>query len=269
MESTHISVGRTQYAVIEQGDGPLLLFGHGTFGAKELFEPQIEQLSHRFRCVAFDWPGHGGTSYNPDGWTVAELVEDVPELIDALGAETAYLAGVSQGGAVFMRVALRHPERARALINMCGGPGAPPPNVIETVRAFARTVSEERDEGARRAAVEDYVNAMFHAPDFAENAPAAATREVDLVLAHPREGVRLAAEIPASYVSIQPELSKIACPTLVIWGEYDLRPHLGAELAAAIPGAKLATIAGGGHHVNVDQPAAVSTAIEGFLDSLQ
>lgn len=268
MISQNVSAGKTRYASIEQGQGPLLLFGHGTFAAKELFVPQIERLSLRFRCVAFDWPGHGGTSFDPNGWTVDELVDDVPELIHALGSETAYLAGVSQGGAVFMRVALRYPACVGALINMCGGPGAPAPPVADRVRAFAATLRDEPDEPTRARAVEDFVNTAFHAPGFAQKDPVAARTEVELILSHPREAMPLVAEIPASYVSIEPELSKISCPTLIVWGEHELRPHLGAELAAAIPGAKLATIAGGGHHVNVDEPAAVSAAIERFLDSL-
>src|SRR3954463_10457075 len=122
MRSSRLAVGDREYAYLEKGSGPLLLFGHGTYGGKELFVPQIERLAPRYRCVAVDWPGHGGTTFAPQGWGVDELVDDVPLLLDALGADSAYLAGVSQGAAVFMRAVLRCPERAGALINMCAGP---------------------------------------------------------------------------------------------------------------------------------------------------
>jgi pimeloyl-ACP methyl ester carboxylesterase len=261
-------VGQTEYAFIEDGEGPLLLLGHGTFGGKELFLPQIERLSRHFRCVAFDWPGHGETTFGSEAWGVDALVEDVPGLIDGLGCRTAYLAGVSQGGAVFMRVALRHPERVDGLVNMCAGPGGPPPAALSKVRAFAASLHDEPDEAARRAAAQEFVNDWFHAPGFAEAQPEAARREIEVILAHPREGVRLAAGVPASYVSIEDELATLACPTLVIWAEHDLRPRGGAEIAAAIPGAKLAVIEGAGHHVNVDAPAETAAIIEQFLCSL-
>src|SRR5690349_12577743 len=125
-----IDVNGILYAYIEAGVGPLVLLGHGTFGGKELLRPQLDRLSEAWRAVAIDWPGHGESGFRPDGWTVDDLVDAVPALIDALDEDTAMLAGVSQGGAVFMRAALRYPERVGALVNMCAGPGPPPPEAL-------------------------------------------------------------------------------------------------------------------------------------------
>lgn len=265
MRSSRLTIGKREYAYLEEGRGPLLLFGHGTYGGKELFESQIASLSSSYRCVAVDWPGHGGTTFAPEGWGVDELVDDVPRLLDALGADSACLAGVSQGAAVFMRAVLRFPERARALVNMCAGPAGPPAGAIDTSREFAAVLRDETDEIKRRRVVERVVNEWFHAPGFADANPQAFAREIDVILRHPRVGIALAAEVPATYRSIVDELGGIRCPTLVIWGDSDPRVEVAPEMARGIPGAELVVVPNAGHHVNVDAPDAVSDAIERFL----
>ena len=69
---------------------------------------------------------------------------------------------------------------------------------------------------------------------------------------------------------IHDELARITAPTLVVVGEEDLAtvPAKAERITGAIRGAKLARIPGAGHSSTVEQPAAVTAAIEGFLDSL-
>jgi len=267
--TAYAQVGKVAYAYLEAGSGPLLLFGHGTFGGKELFLPQIEHLAKDFHCVAIDWPGHGQSGYDKSGWGVSNLVEDIPTLLDALGHDSAYLAGVSQGGAVFTRVALKHPDRVDGLINMCAGPGAPPREVVERLRQFAATMSSELDVSVRRATARSFVSGQFHAARFPEDDPEALATEVDVILRHRREALLLAAEVPASYCSIVDRLPDLRCPVLVIWGEEDSRPTVGAELASRIPNARLVMIKQAGHHISVDAPIETSVAIEQFLVSLR
>lgn len=260
-----LDINGIDYACVEAGEGPLLLLCHGTFGGKRLMLPQLHALSAHFRCVALDWRGHGGSGYTPDGWTADDLVEDIAAIIHVLGEDRAMIAGVSQGGAIGMRVALTYPHKVRALVNMCGGPGGPPPAAIERLYALATGFAEEPDEAVRRAAVIEFAAEYFHAPGFVERDPHRFAEEVDVILSHPRESVRLLPCVPESYVDITPRLGDVACPTLIIWASHEARRTMGADLAAAIPGAELVTIEDAGHHVNVDQPEATSKAIAQFL----
>lgn len=265
MKSYTLPGNGIDYACVEAGSGPLVLLCHGTFGGKRLMLPQLEHLSRHFRCVALDWRGHGQSGFTPGGWTADDLVEDIAALIQSLGEERAMIAGVSQGGAIGMRVALKYPGKVRALVNMCGGPGGPPPAAIERLYDLARGFAEERDETLRRAAVEEFAKGYFHAPDFADRDPKGFANEVDTILAHPRESLGLLPCVPASYVDITPRLPEITCPTLIIWASHEARKTMGADLAAAIAGAEMVTIENAGHHVNVDQPKATSEAMERFL----
>lgn len=269
MKECTLAINGIDYAFIEAGEGPLLLLCHGTFGGKQLMLPQLEHLSKNFRCVAFDWRGHGESGFTPGGWTADDLVEDVAAIIDALDENQAMIAGVSQGGAVGMRVALKYPEKLRALVNMCGGPGGPPPAAVERLYDMANGFAEEKDDAVRRAAVIDFAAGYFHAPGFVEREPERFAAEVDVILSHPRDSVKLLPCVPASYVDITPRLGEISCPTLIIWASEEARKSMGADLAAAIPGARLVTILDAGHHVNVDQPEATSAALEEFLLSIK
>jgi pimeloyl-ACP methyl ester carboxylesterase len=192
-------------------------------------------------------------------------VEDVVDLIELMGEESAFLAGVSQGGAVFSRVALAYPHRVRGLVNMCGGPGAPPPEALARLAALAEILGGDGDDQDRRHAAEDFAREYFHGPGFLEREPSTGAAEIDVMLNHRREALPLLAALPGSYESITERLGEITSPVLVIWGEEDPRPTLGAEVAAAIPGARLVVVQGAGHHVNVDAPDEVSRAIQRFL----
>jgi pimeloyl-ACP methyl ester carboxylesterase len=264
-----LKINGINYACVEAGEGPLLLLSHGTFGGKRLLLPQLEHLSRFFRCVTFDWRGHGDTGYDPAGWIADDLVQDQAVLIHELGEKGALLAGVSQGGAISMRTALAYPDRVLGLVNMCGGPGGPPSAVAALLDRFAHILADEQDEGVRRETAITFARGHFHAPGFIEREPQRFAGEIDVILSHRRESVRLLPGVPKSYVDISPRLHAIACPTLILWATHDGRPALGATLAKAIPGAELVTIANAGHHVNVDAPQETSAALEVFLRGIK
>ena len=84
-------------------------------GSRTAWEPQLEALSDRWRCVAWDMPGYGGSA--PISPLTFEAIADaVAELFDRLGVEAAHLCGLSFGGHHALHTALRHPSRVRSLV---------------------------------------------------------------------------------------------------------------------------------------------------------
>jgi pimeloyl-ACP methyl ester carboxylesterase len=267
MTSGSIDVDGIRWAYEEAGEGPLLLLFHGTLSGKAVYRDQLPVLSSRCRAVALDWPGHGDSGFDPAGWTVSDLVATVPKVIDALGERTAILAGVSQGGAISMRVALRSPERVAGLITMSAGPDRPADSAIAMITRVGQTLAHGSDD-ERRAALQEVQSNAFHAPGWVDSHPEVAAWELDLMLGHAREAMPLATRIPASYESIEEELGDISCRALVIWGEHDIRAFWGEPMAERIPNARLITLAGAGHHVTLDAPQATAAAIAEFVDQL-
>jgi pimeloyl-ACP methyl ester carboxylesterase len=261
-----VEIDGRRWSFVEAGAGALLLLFHGTLSGKETYADLLGPLAERRRVVAFDWPGHGGTEFDPAGWTVPDLVDSVPRLIDALGGRTATIGGVSQGGAVSLRVAIAYPDRIDGLITISAGPDRPGQAAVGMLKELGATLAEGSD--AERRAALAAVQGSFHAPGWVDANPEAARRELDLMLAHPRAAMPGVTKIPTTYDSVEERLSEIACPTLVVWGEHDARAFWGEPMAELIPESRLRLIAGAGHHVPLDAPEELTETIVEFLEDL-
>jgi len=96
------------------GDGTAVLFSHGFLMDHEMFEPQVAALAGEFRCITWDERGFRQTEATSD-FTYWDSADDALALLTHLGIARAFLVGMSQGGFLSMRAALRAPERVRGL----------------------------------------------------------------------------------------------------------------------------------------------------------
>lgn len=101
----------------ERGEGPAVLFLHGFPELAVSWHFQFEGLAHRYRVIAPDMRGYGGTDAPTQvkDYTTDRLVEDVIELCDAVGESQVHLVGHDWGGALAWQVAMRKVERLRSL----------------------------------------------------------------------------------------------------------------------------------------------------------
>jgi pimeloyl-ACP methyl ester carboxylesterase len=110
-----LPTGATVGVTDSGGDGPVVVFSHGLLMNHTMFAPQVQALRDAYRVVTWDERGHGEAEH--DGtWTYWDSADDVIAILDHLGVQTAVLAGMSQGGYLSLRAALRYPERVRALV---------------------------------------------------------------------------------------------------------------------------------------------------------
>ncbi|MEE2058069.1 alpha/beta fold hydrolase [Rhodococcus artemisiae] len=261
-----IEIDGVRWAYTEQGSGPLVLFLHGTLSSSAMFDALVDSLADRYHCIAVDWPGHGHSGYDPDGWTSDDLVESLVRFLDALGEPSAAFVGLSQGGAVSLRVALRHPEVVDALVTMNAGPDGPAAPALEAMAELGRVLRSAGDD--ERLEIATRQQQMFHADGWVDANPEAAQRELEVMLGHDRDAMPLVVRVPASYSSVETQLPDIECRTLVLWGEEDVRAFWGPPMAEAIPHARLEIIAGAGHHMTFDAPASTARAVGEFLDDV-
>ena len=100
-------------------DAPAILLLHGFPTSSNMFRNLIPRLADSFRLIAPDYPGFGQSSM-PDHKTYAYTFENYADIVDKLAGQlgvTKYSMYVMDYGApVGYRLALRHPERVRALI---------------------------------------------------------------------------------------------------------------------------------------------------------
>ncbi len=109
----------TQYWEAGPGDGPLMIFLHGWPQIGLIWRAQIEAFaSEGWRCVAPDMRGYGGSSAPTaaGAYALEELVGDMVELHDHLGARPAIWVGHDWGSPVAGALAAHHPERSRGVV---------------------------------------------------------------------------------------------------------------------------------------------------------
>jgi len=114
--------GRIRVAEAGAKDAPAILFQHGIGGHLEAYSKNLVPLSDQFRCIAFDYVGHGLSARKSMEYTPLVLADQVRELMDALEIERAHLSGESLGGWVSGTFAAKYPNRVnRLMLNTSAG----------------------------------------------------------------------------------------------------------------------------------------------------
>ena len=204
-----------------------------------------------FRVLSFDNRGVGRSERVPGPYTVAEMAADAVSVLDAAGVESAHVYGISLGGMIAQEVALRWPDRVRALVlgaTTAGGDELVPAG--EDVNAFVRLRAQMTAEHAVWASVPINYARRTRAERGDRIAEDIAQR-----LRFPVEGEYYSAQLAAAH-SHAAAVTSIRAPTLVVHGDEDVLivPENGARLARLIPGAELRTWPDAAHLYFTDEP---------------
>ena len=97
------------------GDGPPLVFVHGSWGDHTIWNLVVPALAERFRVLVYDRRGHGQSERPPGQGSAEEDAADLAALIAHLGLVPAHVVGTSYGASLALRLAIRHPDLARSL----------------------------------------------------------------------------------------------------------------------------------------------------------
>lgn len=238
---------------------PVLLFLNSIGCDRHLWERQVAVLNAGFRCLTFDARGHG-ESDAPDGdYTIAQLAQDALAVMDAAGARTAHICGLSLGGIVAQQLAIGAPDRvvSLTLANTASRIGS-----FESWQARRQLVIAEG-----LASIADMAMERFFSEAFRTAQPeVVADQRARLLAGSARGYAGCCAALRDADLSA--ELWRIAAPTLVIGGELDVStlPDQAAALVAAIPGAAL-KILPAAHLSNLEQPEAFTAALRAHLEA--
>jgi len=253
-----ISVDGASVFVRERGTGPAIVFGHSLGFDGDMWRAQVQALSDRFRTLAIDFRGHGRTTCAAR-FTLDDLADDVVHVLDMLGIERAVYCGLSLGGMVGMRLALRHPDRvtALALLNTSAEPEEPARRrMFEAYNESTRG----RTPDAEGAAL--MMSLMFSREFVAAHAELAKLHHAKLLRPDFGDGRYYAARAVLARDDLRGDLPAIRVPTLVVGSTGDTAVPLvhARAIAAAIPNATLA-ILDGGHMSAVERADDVTRAL--------
>lgn len=120
MEKKFISIGKEELAYLDVGQGPVVVMVHGNMSSSIHYEPLISRIKDKYRCIAVDLRGFGDSSYNNRFDTLEELADDVNLFTEALGIDSYYLVGWSNGGGVSLKLCAKYPEKVKKFFDIEG-----------------------------------------------------------------------------------------------------------------------------------------------------
>ena len=238
-----------------------VVLAHGLFMDRSMFEPQVAALRDRFRVITYDERGHGEAADDPDPYSYWDLADDLAGLLDHLGLERAVIGGMSQGGFISLRFALRYPKRVIGLVLLDTQAGVE----LEEKRGEYEAMRSVWDEDGPSELMGGMVAAIILG-----NYPGNPAWVGKWMVRYPK-GLGQAYTTLMDRDDITGRLPEITAPALVVHGDEDAAiPMERAEvLCAGLSGcAGVVVVAGGSHAANLNRPDAVNEAIVGFLAGL-
>lgn len=244
---------------VEEGSGLPLVFLHGNSSCAEAWWQQFEHFRGQFRCIAYDSVNHGHSSNSPRDEEEPDRADELEAFLEGLGIDRPILAGNSMGANTLLRWAVRHPERALALIP--SGMGVPregeevrPPSrgPLDQETLFLPTgdALTDRLKQERPRMYERYLRIR-----------STATRIE--ALRHPR---RPSARSLEERAALPQRVGAIRSPMCIIVGSLDrLRPN-AERLHELVPGSEFHVIDGAPHNVYYEAAAAYNGIVETFLE---
>jgi len=250
------------FAYHEAGDGEPLFLLHGSgpgVNAWSNFRGNLPVFAERFRTIAPDLPGFGGTDLPTlDGVYPAVAARWIARLMDELGIESAVFLGNSMGGAVAAELAVQSPERVRRMALMGSGGlsmsifQAEPSEGFKRLFEFLEDPSRERMTAWVRTMVFDQ---RLVTDELIDERLSNATAEGVLAKTRVIFGSMFDPANQAKNAPLWTRATTVATPTLLLWGRDDrMLPYDQAHFATRwLPDVELHTFARCGHWVQVER----------------
>ena len=262
-----VNIGPIDLDVVDRGSGAPLLLVHGFPLDHTMWNAQIEVLSVRHRVIAPDLRGFGRSgSAGGEVTSMQQFADDLAALLDALQIDKPVtLCGLSMGGYIAWEFFRSHRERLAALILCDTRAAADSEEAAKRRQMMAHRVIAEGVE-----AVPEAMLPKLLAPQTLEDNQNVADSLRQTILATSPASIAAAQRGMAVRNDSTDLLGKIDLPVLVLVGEHDTitsAPEM-RQMAAAIRGARFIEVPQAGHMSTMENPPAVSAAIEKFLGAL-
>lgn len=253
-----------EYELQGQPGRPVVTLSHSLATSMRMWNPQVAALARHFQVLRYDMRGHGASDAPAGPYSIEMLAEDVEGLWDELGIQQSYFAGLSVGGKIGLKLALRFPKRLRGLI-LCNTTCRIPPE--------GRAVWDERIAdvlaGGMKSQLETTLRRWF-TDGFRAADPDTMAWIAGLILATPPQGFIGCSRAIQDFDCIE-SLGTIKTPVLLLPGENDsgTPPAYSEEIRERVPATRLTVVSNAAHLSNVEQPGFVTDAMLEFLMELE
>lgn len=266
---------RLAYAFLGEGP-PLMKAAHWLSHLEHdwqgpVWKHWLELLSERHCLVRYDARGNGLSDWKPPSISFADFVEDMGTVFDAAGVARAPVLGLSQGAAVAVAYAARHPERVSALILVggCARGWRVKQSARLTERIEAMMVLMRQGWGHDNAAFRQIFTTSFFPTGSREQAEH--FNELQRITTSPENAATILSAL--GDIDVRHQLKSIRVPTLVVHSRSDLVVPFkdGIELASGIAGARFLALDDANHLLLEGEPGWVrfSAEVRAFLSEVE
>ena len=270
-QTVTVDGARIRYRIT--GEGPPILLLHGIGQSLRDWDEQHELLARRHRVHSLDLPGFAYSDRLPGPARLDRLTDAIPAFLDAVGVTTAVpVIGHSLGGAVAMSLAVRHPDRVRALVLVdSAGFGQDVTLALRllTVKPLGAAMLRPRLASSRMA-----VRTAFADQSAVTDARIAHAYRLSQRRNHRDTMLDLAGEL-GTYRGVRTSwredlltaLAQADLPILILWGDRDrILPFTQlAAAASALPHARTHVFESTGHMPQIERADEFAEVVEGFL----
>jgi pimeloyl-ACP methyl ester carboxylesterase len=251
--------------LVREGEGPTLVLVHGFGGAASNWDALLPHLDPGRRLIVPDLPGHGRSSPLPAVPSLGPFADRLALLVDREDAWPAVVVGHSMGALVALRLARQRPEGVAALVLAAAAGvnsatrGARVYLTIDALVRPGRLIARRRGAVARSARLRSAVFGYWGAAD----PPALSPEAVEGLLAGSALHTDLTSVVAALVLEDpRPDLDRVRCPTLLLWGAQDRQTPLSDAFDYARRlRAELRVIPDCGHLLIAERPDACAHAV--------
>ncbi|MGD9762101.1 MAG: alpha/beta fold hydrolase [Candidatus Binatia bacterium] len=250
------------YAVYGARSGtPRVALVHSLAMDRHFWRPVVERLAGKASVLVYDCRGHGASDKPAGPYAVERFADDLADLLDHVGWETALVAGASMGGCVALAFGAAYPARAAAL------------GLVDTTAWYGPDAPKQWAERADRALqaglapmVEFQTTRWFGDAFRAEHPDIVA----DCVRAFLRNDLQAYAATchMLGACDLRAALPRLRMPAAVLVGEEDYATPvaMAAALQSEIPGAQLTVLPGARHLTPLERPERIAAALCRLLE---
>ena len=247
------------HQVLGPSDKPVIVFINSLGSDLRIWQEVAPAFTELFQVILYDKRGHGLSDAPPAPYSIDDHTDDLLALLDNLGIGRASLVGLSVGGMIAQRMAVRAPDRVQSITLCCTAAK------IGTPELWADRINAVEVGGIEP--ITDAVLQRWFTPRFHEMRADDLAGWRNMLVRTPAHGYAgTCAAIRDA--DLRPDAGRIAVPTLCVAGDQDgsTPAEVVKGTADLIPGARFALIDGAGHIPCVEKPAELSELIKQHLE---
>jgi pimeloyl-ACP methyl ester carboxylesterase len=253
----------TDLHLVRKGDGPPVLFVHGSAADQSTWVMQLATLPAELTCIAYDRRGSGASPDAPAGYRVEDHAADAAAILEAVG-EPALVVGSSYGSVILLELCRTRPELVRGAV-LCEPPMPCADDLPAMPAGFGCDFDARVAAGGGPAAGEMFMRLVVGDAAF-ERMPA---RWRELSVGQWRQ-IRADCLGLSFYRPRYRELGTVDLPVLLVGGARS-NPYFDPTLDSlelALPRARRVTLAGAGHMMHAEAARAFADALRSFSASI-